>query len=75
MMVLAQSFWVGITGIALAFPAIYGISYAGDYVGARVLLPYWLILGAIAITLSMAMGSGLFALRSLRHVEPVTLLR
>jgi len=38
-------------------------------------LPPWLLIGAIGITLTMAMMSGLFALRSLRHVEPVTLLR
>ena len=75
MMVLSQSFWVGISGIVLAFPAIFGIAYAGDYVGAKVLLPPWLLFGAVAITLSMAMLSGLFALRSLRHVEQVTLLR
>jgi len=76
MMVLSQSFWVGITGIALAFPAIYGIKLGGDYFfAAKILLPTWLNLGAIVITLTMAMGSGLFALRSLRHVEPVTLLR
>jgi putative ABC transport system permease protein len=66
---------VGISGIVLAFPAIYGIAYVGDTVGAKILLPAWLLSGAVVITLSMAMASGLFALRSLRHVEPVTLLR
>jgi putative ABC transport system permease protein len=40
-----------------------------------VLLPWWLLTGATAVTLLMAVLSGLFALRSLRLVEPATLLR
>jgi putative ABC transport system permease protein len=75
MMVLAQSFWVGITGLIVAFPAVYGLSRLGNELGARVLLPGWLLLGAAGITMVMAMLSGLFALRSLRQVEPVALLR
>lgn len=75
MMVLSQSFWVGVAGVIAAFPPIFGIALLGDYVGAKVMLPYWLVIGACVITMSMAMLSGLYALRSLRHVEPVTLLR
>ncbi|MSQ95219.1 MAG: ABC transporter permease [Gemmataceae bacterium] len=75
MMVVSQSFWVGIGGIAAAMPVIYGIAYAGDLIGAKVLLPPWLLLGACVVTMTMAMLSGLMALRSLRMVEPVTLLR
>ena len=37
------------------------------------MLPPWLLSGAMLITLSMAMVSG-YLPRSLRHVEPVTLL-
>jgi putative ABC transport system permease protein len=74
-MVLAQSFWVGVTGVVAAFPAIFAIAFLGDTVGAKVMLPPWLLIGASVITMSMAMLSGLYALRSLRHVEPVTLLR
>src|ERR1019366_5288724 len=75
MMVIAQSFWVGVTGIAAAFPAIFGIAYIGGEIGAKVLLPPELLIGAAVITMTMAMLSGLAALRSLRLVEPVTLLR
>jgi putative ABC transport system permease protein len=75
MMVVSQSFWVGIAGVFVAFPAIFGIAYLGDYVGAKVLLRPWLLIGACVITMTMAMLSGLVALRSLRSVEPVTLLR
>jgi putative ABC transport system permease protein len=75
MMVVSQSFWVGVSGVALSFPAIFGIAYLGGEIGAKVLLPEWLLSGAVLITMSMAMLSGLYALRSLRHIEPVTLLR
>jgi putative ABC transport system permease protein len=74
-MVLAQSFWVGIAGIIVAVPAIYLLAYFGEIVGARVLLRWWLMLAAICVTMGVAMISGLLALRSLRLVEPVTLLR
>jgi putative ABC transport system permease protein len=75
MMVLAQSFWVGVTGIAVALPAIFAIAYIGGEIGAKVMLPPELLAAACVITMTMAMLSGLYALRSLRHVEPVTLLR
>jgi putative ABC transport system permease protein len=75
MMVISQSFWVGIAGVAVAMPAIFGIAAAGEIIGAKILLPWWLLIGASATTMAMAMVSGLAALRSLRNVEPVTLLR
>lgn len=75
MMVVSQSFWVGIAGVFFAIPAILSIAALGEYVGAKVLLPYWLLIGASVITMAMAMLSGLVALRSLRGIEPVTLLR
>ena len=73
--VLAQSFWVGVTGIALAMPFIYVLAYLGTEVGAKVLLPWQLMVMAITLTMTMALLSGLLALRALRQVEPVTLLR
>jgi putative ABC transport system permease protein len=75
MTVLAQSFWVGVAGVGLAIPSIFGLAVLGTEVGAKVLLPWWLWMSAILITMTMALLSGLLALRSLRLVEPVTLLR
>ena len=72
--VLAQSLWVGVIGIALAVPIVYGIQYGADVLGAKVLLRPWLLASAVSITLTMALLSGLAALRSLRLVEPATLL-
>jgi putative ABC transport system permease protein len=73
--VLAQSFWIGVSGIALAVPAIIVLGKLGTQVGAKVDLPWWLWTFAICITMLMALFSGLLALRSLRLVEPVALLR
>lgn len=73
--VLTLAFWVGVAGIAVALPSVYGLAQLGNYLGAKVLLPAWLISGAVAVTMTMALFSGLAALRSLRLVEPAALLR
>ncbi len=74
-MVLAQSLWVGLGGILLAVPIIFALAAGGDLAGAQVLLPAWLLALGSGVTLAMALLSGLAALRSLRLVEPITLLR
>ena len=73
--VLAQAFWVGSAGILLAAPATFGIARLVDALGAKVSLPSWLLVGAAAMTMTMALVSGLAALRSLRLLEPAELLR
>jgi putative ABC transport system permease protein len=75
LLVMAQSFWVGVIGVALALPTAYGLAEVADFLTVQVLLHWWLLTGAAAITMTMALGSGLLALRSLRKVEPATLLR
>jgi putative ABC transport system permease protein len=73
--VLSQSFWVGIAGIVIAMPMIFLLASVGSEVGAKILLPLWLLAGSVVVTMTMAMLSGLWALRSLRLVQPVNLLR
>jgi putative ABC transport system permease protein len=73
--VLAQSFWVGIIGIAIAVPVVIALVRGAAMVAAPVLLPFWLLASAVGVTMTMAMLSGLAALRSLRLVEPAMLLR
>jgi putative ABC transport system permease protein len=73
--VLSQSFWVGLVGVCLALPASFALAEVADRLGVQVLLPGRLIAAAVAITMLMAMLSGLAALRSLRLVEPAMLLR
>jgi len=75
MTVLAQSFWVGIAGVLLAIPAAFALAQGAEALGARVMLPPWLLLLAVCVTMTMAMLSGLAALRSLRLIEPAILLR
>ncbi len=75
-MVVSQSFWIGIIGIVLALPVVYGLKWAADHLmNVEISLPWWLQTGAAIVTLVMALLSGLFALRSLRLIEPATLLR
>ena len=73
--VLAQAFWVGLAGIGIAGPAVYGLREAAQAGGVPLLVPGWLLGIAIAVTMIMAMLSGIAALRSLRRVEPALLLR
>jgi putative ABC transport system permease protein len=73
--VLAQSFWVGIAGVALALPAAFALGQGAEALGARVMLPGWLLALAAGVTMTMALLSGLAALRSLRLIEPAILLR
>lgn len=73
--VLAQSAWVGGLGVLIAIPVAYAVGYLVDLLGARALLPWQLILAGSAVTIAMALLSGLAALRSLRLIEPAQLLR
>jgi putative ABC transport system permease protein len=74
-LVVAQSFWVGLFGILLALPVIFGLAAVASSAGARVMLTPWLFGSGSGLTMAMALVSGLAALRSLRLVEPITLLR
>ena len=75
MMVLAQSFWVGLAGNLLALGPAFFFAWLADVVGVKVMLPFWLLAASAGITMFMALLSGLMALRSLRLVEPAVLLR
>lgn len=74
-LVMVQSFWIGMFGILLALPVIFALAACVTAAGARVLLPPWMFGLGCGLTMAMALFSGLAALRSLRLVEPVTLLR
>lgn len=73
--VLIQSFWVGLMGTVLAYPAVLGLSEGASALGVKVLLPIELLVAAAGITMTMAIISGMMALRSVRKIEPMTLLR
>jgi len=73
--VLTLAFWIGILGVALSIPAIYGMAEGAKYLGVNPQLDPALLGGAAAITLVMAIVSGVIALRSIRQIEPASLLR
>lgn len=75
MMVLAQSFWVGVVGVLIAYPVCLALRLLALQVGADVDLRWEVLLGTAVVTLGMALGAGLYALRSVRQIEPMSLLR
>jgi putative ABC transport system permease protein len=75
LLILTQAFWIGVFGIALAFPCIMGLAEVAELMSVHVMTPAWLMLGAFGVTLSMALFAGLAALRSLRFIDVYSLLR
>lgn len=73
--VLVQSFWVGLFGILLAYPTVHGLAYLGRFAEVLIPLPWPLLAIAAGVTLVMSMLAGLMALRSVRRIEPMDLLR
>jgi putative ABC transport system permease protein len=73
--VLAQSFWVGLGGVLIAAPITYGLALVATRLGTAVSLTYWIVGGAVALTLAMAVLSGLAALRSFGRVDPAHNIR
>ncbi|MDY3562384.1 ABC transporter permease [Gemmata sp. JC673] len=75
LMVMVQSFWVGVIGVALAYPVCLGLRFGARQIGADVDLRWEVQLGTVVVTVGMALVSGVFALRSVRQIEPMSLLR
>ena len=73
--VLAKSFWVGFFGLIVAAPITVVVAEIATAVGIRVTLHPLVVLGASAITLAMALLSGLAALRSVQGVDPAHNIR
>ena len=75
MSVLAQSFWVGLGGLLAAAPITVLLAYAAGAIGTQVHLSPLIVIPAGIITMAMALGSGLLALRSLQKTDPVHNIR
>src|SRR5262245_23159270 len=73
--VIVQSFWVGLFGIVLAYPTVHLLAEAGRFLGVVIPLPWELLVVSAAVTLIMSLLAGLVALRSVRKIEPMNLLR
>ncbi len=74
-LVIAQSFWVGLLGVLLAYPVVQLLAYVAEQAGTRVVLRWEVLAGAAGVTMITALVAGLVALRSVRRIEPLSLLR
>lgn len=72
--VLEQSFWIGLAGLALTAVAAALLLWAAAAVVA-VAVPWWAAAATAAFTLIVALGSGFLSLGPLLKTEPAELLR
>lgn len=73
--VLAQSFWVGLFGILVAAPVTVALAEGANRLGTQVRLHPVVLAAAAGVTMVMAVGSGLAALRSFQGVDPAHNIR
>jgi putative ABC transport system permease protein len=73
--VVEQALVIGFVGLVMGVPLAFGFEAIGNLIGTRIDIAGWLLWGTIIIVLSMALFSGLLALRALNNVDPAELLR
>jgi putative ABC transport system permease protein len=73
--VIVQSFWVGLIGTLVSYPVVWLLAKAGRLIEMTIPLPLELLGVTGVITMVMAMIAGIVALRSVRQIEPMQLLR
>jgi len=75
MVVMKQSFWLGIAALALATVLTTGLVVAADALRVALVIPAWLPVSAVIFTMTVALLSGALAVSGLFHSEPAELLR
>jgi len=73
--VVIQSLWVGFFGLMVAIPLTLLLAEAASMAGTQVRLHPYVLTGATVVTMVMALGSGLAALRSFQGVDPAHNIR
>jgi len=73
--VVEQSLWVGVFGVLAAVPVTLFLAWLLEAIGSTVEMHPLVIGSTILITLVMALGSGLAALRSVQGVDPAHNIR
>ena len=73
--VLWQAFFVGLLGLLVGIPVSFLVGALGEAAGTKPILDSWLMVFTSLISLITALFAGFIALRSLKSVEPVQLLR
>lgn len=74
-MLFSQALVIGLAGVLAAVPLTWGLIEVGILFNVQAVLPLWLVGAVATVTLGTAVVAGLAALRSLRLVEPGSLLR
>jgi putative ABC transport system permease protein len=75
LVVLEQSFWVGIIGIIICYALTVAMTLVGKNFGVALLYPSWAIVLTSLFILFIALASGVLSLRALYKSEPMELLR
>lgn len=75
MVVLEQSFWIGVAGLVITGLATGLIAWLAAQAFISIAFPIWLLTGVALMMLAIAMFSGLLAVRPLFQAEPADLLR
>jgi putative ABC transport system permease protein len=73
--VLEQSLWIGLLGLTVAGLVTFLAWLLAVTHDIDMVLPWWGVTATAIVTLAVALGSGLFALRTLYRLEPAELLR
>ena len=73
--VIEQSFWIGIAGLVITGALTWLIDLAAHHAYVAIKFPHWSLAMTAALTLVIAIGSGLLALRALGRADPAALLR
>ncbi len=75
MVVLEQSFWIGMVGLIITSLATLLIDWLAQQAFVAIAFPFWLLAAVALMMLAIAMGSGLLSVRPLFKAEPADLLR
>ena len=73
--VLELAFWVGVVGLMTTAVFVWGVAALGKAGGVPMSFPASYILGAVALLMFIALGSGMLSLGILKKSQPADLLR
>lgn len=73
--VIEQSAWIGIAGLVITGALTWLIHTVAHYAYVAIEFPHWTLALTAGLTLTIAIGSGLVALRALGRADPASLLR
>lgn len=73
--IVEQSLWLGLGGVALTLVIGLGIAASARSFGVPMSLPMWSLVGTSAFILSTALLSGVMSARTAFRIEPAELLR